>query len=157
MVLGAPNSPEGELSDIALSRLDYCLTLYSKGKKVLCTGGWGKHFNTSDEAHCVYAKRYLIKKGVSGEDFLDCALSENTVDDALKIKPIVARLENSDLKIITSDFHVERVQLIFEEILKGFNCSFIGARSGLEKEQLQHLIKHEKEAIEQIVKNGLYY
>ena len=157
MVLGAPNSPSGELSNIAISRLDYCMGLYSKGKSVLCTGGWGKHFNTSEEAHCVYAKRYLIKKGVLEDDFLDCALSENTVDDAIKIKPIISELENPDLKIITSDFHLERVQMIFREILKGFNCSFLGAPSNLEKEQLQTLIKHEKEAVALILKNGLYY
>ena len=157
MVLGAPNSPSGELSNIAISRLDHCASLYSKGTPVLCTGGWGKHFNTSKEAHSVYARRYLIDKGVVEGDFLDFALSENTVDDAIKIKPIVSVLKNPDLKIITSDFHVERVRLIFNEILKGFSCSFIGTSSNLEKEQLRPLIEHEKKAVKLIIENGLYY
>ena len=157
IVLGAPNAPSGKLSSIALSRLDCCLGLYSKGKSVLCTGGWGKHFNTAKEAHCVYAKRYLIEKGVSENDFLECALSENTVDDAIKIKPIVSALENPHLKIITSAFHMERVRVIFNEILKGFNCSFASAPNNLEKAQLQPLIDHEKKAIALIRKNGLYY
>lgn len=157
IVLGAPNSPSGELSSIAISRLDCCLGLYSKGKSVLCTGGWVKHFNTSNEAHCVYAKRYLMQKGVLENDFLACALSKNTVDDAIKIKPIVSALENPDLKIITSAFHMERVQVIFNEILKGFNCSFMSAQDNLGKAQLQQLIKHEKRAIALIMKNGLYY
>ena len=157
IVLGAPNSPDGELSNIAISRLDCCLGLYSKGKSVLCTGGWGKHFNVSDKPHCTYAKRYLMKKGVLESDFLACALSSNTVEDAIKIKPIVSVLENPDLKIISSDFHIARVRLIFEEILKDFNCSFIGAPDNLEETQLQALIEHEKKAIATITKNGLYY
>ena len=155
--MGAPNAPSGKLSSIALSRLDCCFGLYSIGKSVLCTGGWGKHFNTAKEAHCVYAKRYLIEKGVLENDFLECALSENTVDDAIKIKPIVSALENPHLKIITSAFHMERVRVIFKEILKGVNCSFVSAPNNLEKAQLQPLIEHEKKAIALIRKNGLYY
>lgn len=157
VVLGSPNSPDGELSAISKGRLDYCVQLYSKGKLILCTGGWGKQFNTSTEAHAVYAKRYLAEKGVLECDFLDFALSENTVDDAIKIKKIVAKLDNHDLTIITSDFHLERTQLIFQVILKGFSFSCIGVSCKLEKDQLQRLVTHEKAAIKLILINGLYY
>ena len=157
IVLGSPNSPSGELSNISKSRLDYCASLYSTGKLILCTGGWGKHFNTSSEAHAVYAKKYLVEKGVLECDFLDFALSENTVDDAIKIKKIISKLENLNLTIITSDYHLERVQLIFQEILKDFNFNCIGVQSNLEKDQLQRHMKHERKAINLIINNGLYY
>ncbi|MCK5105028.1 MAG: YdcF family protein [Cyclobacteriaceae bacterium] len=157
IVLGSPNSPSGELSDISKGRLDFCASLYSTGKLVLCTGGWGKHFNTSSEAHAVYAKKYLIEKGISEADFLDFALSENTVDDAIKIKKIVSKLKNPDLTIVTSDYHLERVQLIFQEILKEFNLNCIGVQSNLEQDQFHRLMKHERAAINLIIKNGLYY
>ena len=157
IILGSPNSPSGELSAISKSRLDYCARLHSRGKLILCTGGWGQQFNTSSEAHAIYAKRYLVKKGVLAGDFLDFALSENTVDDAIKIKKIVSKLENPSLTIITSDYHLERVQLIFHEILKDFNLNFFGVQSNLEDDQLQRLIAHEKVAIALIAKNGLYY
>ena len=157
IVLGSPNSLSGELSNISKSRLDYCANLYSPGMLILCTGGWGEHFNTTNEAHAVYAKRHLIEKGVLECDFLDFALSENTVDDAIKIKKIISKLEDLNLTIITSDYHLERVQLIFHEILKGFNFSCIGVQSNIEKDQLQQLVTHENGAIKVILKNGLYY
>ncbi|MDN5214759.1 YdcF family protein [Fulvivirgaceae bacterium BMA12] len=157
IVLGAPNSPTGELSNIAKSRLDYCASIYSKGKRVLCTGGWGEHFNTAPEAHAVYAKRYLIEKGVFEEDFLAFALSQNTVDDAIKVKKIISNITASKWTIITSDFHKERVVLIFQEILKGFDFTFTGVKSNLENDHLERLIKHEQEAVQLILRNGLYY
>ena len=157
IVLGSPNSLSGELSNISKSRLDYCANLYSPGKLILCTGGWGEHFNTTNEAHAVYAKRHLIEKGVLECDFLDFALSENTVEDAVKIKKIISKIESPKLTIITSDYHQERVQLIFNEILEGFHVSCTGVPSQLDKDQLQRLIKHERKAINLIIKNGLYY
>ncbi len=157
VVLGAPNSPTGELSNIARSRLDYCASIYSKGQLVLCTGGWGEHFNTAAEAHAVYAKRYLIERGVFKDDFLELALSQNTVDDAIRIKKIISNIAAPKLTIITSDFHKERVALIFQEILKGFDITLAGVKSNLENDHLQQLIKHEQEAIQSILRNGLYY
>ncbi len=157
IVLGSPNSSTGELSSISKSRLNCCLENYLKGKPVLCTGGWGDHFNTSSKPHAQYAKTYLIKNGVSKHDFLDFALSSNTVDDAVKIKPIIQNIKNNSLTIITSDYHLERVKLIFEEILNGYEMSFIGVKSNLDHDALNLLKNHEKKAIQSIIDNGLYY
>ncbi|MEC3908704.1 YdcF family protein [Tamlana sp. 2201CG12-4] len=157
IALGAPNSPSGILSEISISRLDYVLKQYSKGTKVLCTGGWGQHFNIAANSHAFYAKQYLIKKGVREEDFLEPALSQNTVDDAVKIKPIISGALNPKLTIITSDYHLERVTLIFKDILKGHTIGFVGVSSHLDKKTRDSLVKHEQKAIRAILKNGLYY
>ncbi len=157
VVLGSPNSEKGELSNISKSRLNYCLKNYSEGKQVLCTGGWGDHFNTSNKPHAEYCKAYLIKNGVLENAFLDFAISSNTVDDAVKIKPIIQNIENSCFTVITSDYHVERVKLIFEEILSGYEISCIGVKSDLDIEAFTLLEKHEKKAIQSILDNGLYY
>ncbi|MCG8307242.1 MAG: YdcF family protein [Cytophagales bacterium] len=157
IVLGSPNSQRGKLSIISRGRLECCVKLYSKGKLILCTGGWGEHFNTSKEAHAVYAKRFLIEMGINEEDFLDFALSENTVDDAVKIKPIISNLGKVVLTIITSDYHLERVTLIFNEILKDVQKKYVGAKSTFDKFKLEQLISHEKKAIDLIKRNGLYY
>ena len=157
IVLGSPNSPLGELSNISKSRLDYCVSIYLKGKKVLCTGGWGKHFNVSKEAHAAIAKKYLVKMGVLENDFLESALSENTVDDAMKVKASLSRFSEASLTIISSDYHLERVKLIFNEVLEAFKLNYIGVKSDLEEKQLTQLLAHERKAIEQILKNGLYY
>ena len=157
IVLGSLNSPSGKLSDISKSRLNYCANLYKKGNLVLCTGGWGDHFNTSANSHASYAKNYLLEKGISEDDFLDFALSGHTVDDAVKIKPIISNIEAIKFTIITSDYHLNRVTLIFKEILEGYNMNFIGVNSNLPKEEFDTAVAHEQKAIASILQNGLYY
>jgi uncharacterized SAM-binding protein YcdF (DUF218 family) len=158
VVLGSPNSPEGQLSEIARSRLDCVADLYDENKRILCTGGWGAHFNVAPKAHAIYAKEYLIKKGIPEQSFLEVAISSNTVEDAVKSKAILSRLDRPRISIITSDFHLDRVRLIFNEILKGFEIQFIGVKSGfLNKEELNSLTSHEQTAIQSIIRNGLYY
>ena len=84
-------------------------------------------------------------------------MSGHTVEDAVKIKPIVSKLKEIKLTVITSDFHLNRVKLIFNEILKNYTLDFIGVENNLEQEELNLLIQHEENAINAIIKNGLYY
>lgn len=157
VVLGSPNSASGELSIMAKERVAFCFKKYKKEMLILCTGGFGKHFNISNKPHAFYLKKSLIKKGISEEAFLKNALSENTVDDAVKVKEIISSLENINLTVITSEYHLERVKLVFNTVLKNYQMNFCGVKTNLEKEKLNALIKHEKKAIEGIVKRGLYY
>jgi uncharacterized SAM-binding protein YcdF (DUF218 family) len=158
VILGSTNSPTGELSDISKSRLDYAASLYANGKLVLCTGGWGNHFNISKEPHAFYSKNYLLAKGIPEPAFLEFALSSHTVEDALKLKPILSKLEKPNITIITSDFHLQRVRMIFGEVLKGFSFEYMGASTDfLESEQRAMLMAHEQEAMRNIVQNGLYF
>ncbi len=157
IVLGAENSDEGILGAISKSRLDACLGLYKKGNLVLCTGGWGDHFNTTTIAHAFYAQEYLIKRGVLKPDLLNPTLSSNTVDDAVKLKEPLENFKKCELILITSDFHMERVQLIFNEILKKYTISYIEAKNTLNVDELQMYENHEKKAVQCILENGLYY
>ena len=132
--------------------------LYSENKKILCTGGWGSHFNTSPLAHAVYSKAYLLQKGIPEHAFLELALSANTVEDAVKSKAILSRLDNPIITIVTSDFHIERVKLIFSEVLKGFEIQFNAVPSDfLDSNERERLVAHEQSAIRAIIQNGLYF
>lgn len=157
IVLGGTNSPTGQLSDISITRLNYCISNFKKGNRILCTGGWGELFNKATSAHATYAKQYLIKNGLLEESFLDLALSSNTVEDAVKVKSIIAKLKNSKLTVITSDFHLNRVKLIFNEILKNHKITYVGVASNLDLEKYNKLLLHEENAINSILQNGLYY
>ena len=64
--------------------------------------------------------KYLKEKGLSAENFLESALSANTVEDAVLSKKIVLSHNLNAVVVITSDYHLERVKLIFDEIL-GFD------------------------------------
>lgn len=157
IVLGAPNSPKGILSSIARNRLDLCFEIFKKNDLILCTGGWGKHFNTSVNSHSYYAKEYLKDKGIPKYSFLEDALSSNTVDDAVKTKKIISKYDNPKLIVITSDFHIKRVKLIFNEIFHGKNINFIKSKNCLPKNQLLKIIEHETKSINSIKENGFCY
>ena len=64
IILGSPNSQKGRLSKIAIGRARKCLEIFNPEKDmILCTGGFGVHFNTSEKPHADYLKQYLIKNG----------------------------------------------------------------------------------------------
>ena len=158
VVLGSPNFPDGTLGPIALDRLQGCLSIFNPQKhKILCTGGFGTHFNTSPIAHANYLKDFLIQLGVPSTAFLPLALSSNTVEDAVMSKSILIKTEFKDLVIITSEYHVARVKFIFTEILKDFNLNFNAVTHHSIDDVLEPLIQHEKMAMDQLNLNGLYY
>lgn len=158
VVLGSPNFPDGTLGPIALDRLQGCLSIFNSQKhKILCTGGFGAHFNTSPVAHANYLKEFLIQKGVPSTAFLPLALSSNTVDDAVMSKSILKETKFKDLIIITSEYHVARVKFIFTEILKDFNLNFKAVTHHSIDDVLEPLIQHEKVAMDKLISNGLYY
>jgi len=158
VVLGSPNFPDGTLGPIALDRLQGCLSIFNSQKhKILCTGGFGAHFNTSPVAHANYLKDFLILKGVPSTAFLPLALSSNTVEDAVMSKSILMKTVFKDLIITTSEYHVARVEFIFTEILKDFNLNFKAVAHHSIDGVLEPLIQHEKVAMDQLISNGLYY
>jgi uncharacterized SAM-binding protein YcdF (DUF218 family) len=158
IILGSPNSPKGRLHKIAIGRAKQCLEIFDpETDMILCTGGFGIHFNTSDKPHAAYLKRYLMRKGIAENFFLPFALSSNTVKDATKSKEIL--LENTFKKatIITTKYHLRRVQLIFDEILKGIEKTYIDVPNNMSLRSLRKFEQHEKNAIEGILRDGLYY
>jgi len=158
VVLGSPNFPDGTLGPIALDRLLGCLGIFDPTKhKILCTGGFGAHFNTSPVAHANYLKDFLIQKGVPSTAFLPLALSSNTVEDAVMSKSILKEVEYKNLIILTSEYHLARVKFIFTEILKDFNLSFNAVTHHSIDDVLEPLIQHEKAAMDLLNSNGLYY
>ena len=159
IVLGSPNSAEGKLGDIAVDRLNYCYEIFDPKKNlILCTGGFGEHFNTANQPHAHYAIEYLMRLGIERGYFMDIALSSNSVEDAVKSKQVLLNSHsNYSLKIITSDFHIERVKIIFETILTGFEKSYFGVTHQMLIEERRKRIEHEKKAIDEIRKNGIYF
>jgi uncharacterized SAM-binding protein YcdF (DUF218 family) len=158
VVLGSPNFPDGTLGPIAMDRLQACLSIFDPKKHlILCTGGFGSHFNVSSLSHANYLMDFLIKNGVPSTAFLPFALSSNTVEDATLSKSILMNLADKDLLIITSDYHMNRVKFIFSEVLFGFNLNFKTVTHDKIDDILEPLILHEKMAMDQLMSNGLYY
>ncbi|CAM4329911.1 YdcF family protein [Cytophagaceae bacterium 50C-KIRBA] len=158
VVLGSPNSSDGQLGPIALDRVNHCWEQFQKqARPILCTGGFGDHFNTSPWSHAALLKQDLIHKGIPEHVFLPLALSSNTVDDAVKSKVVLENFPVKSLVIITSSYHLARVQLIFDVILLKFSKLYMGIEHFTEIPELVQLKAHEAKAIHEIKSKGLYY
>jgi len=158
IILGSLNSSKGRLSKIAIGRAKKCLEIFNPAEDmILCTGGFGLHFNISEKPHADYLKRYLVKNGISKNYILSFANSSNTVEDATKAKEILLKNEAKKVAIITTDFHLKRVQLIFDEILIGIEKIYFGVPNNMSEKSVLKFEKHEVKALEGILRNGLYY
>ena len=71
------------------------------GYRLLLTGGYGEHFNTTPHPNECYAQRLLLDMGVPAEHILEFAESRNTVDDALNSRPIVDKYGGPHLIIVS--------------------------------------------------------
>lgn len=156
LTLGGPNDEQGRLSKIALDRLECTFSLYSNNDnmRILCTGGFGESFNRTSHPHAFYAKHFLLEKGVKAEDFLECTLSTNTVEDFRISKHIIERERPDLLLVVTSDFHMKRAKILHDIIMKYPTTIFIPARSSLDPSELAPLLAHERQAIGLLEKNN---
>lgn len=119
VVLGGPNSDEGELSSIARER---CLLAYDLHRRhptygMIPTGGFGAHFNRSAFAHGTYVRAFLIQLGVPPELILDPIISSNTLEDARLLGQFIRSSKPGQVLVVTSDYHLERARFIFERVL----------------------------------------
>jgi len=157
IILGSPNDEHGNLSDIAIGRLNQGLGEYRRrpGYKILCTGGFGKHFNTTDKPHAAYAINYLLQSGLRETDFLEIVESRNTAEDAVLAKPIIEKHGVKSLVIVSSDFHMKRVKHIFKKVFQGFDLIFCGAKSNFSEQRHRVLKDHEEREMKKIKKTGI--
>lgn len=153
IVLGSPNDEHGNLSQIALERNQLAWEKYQQHThfKILCTGGFGEHFNQTYLPHAHYSKQFLLGKGVSESNFLPLVMSSNTREDFLLSKPVIECENPHELIVITSDFHLERAKLLCDQTIGRHNTYFVAAQSSLSEDELRPLIEHEKRAIEKLI------
>lgn len=153
IVLGAPNSDTGKLSEMATNRLDTARRFYMHNQDfyICCTGGFGPHFNKTATPHAQYAKQYLVDKGIPEERFLEYVLSSHTMEDALLAKPIIEKYTPGTIVVITSDFHMKRASLFFKHVFEHQNLIFVEAPSTLDMVTMEALMAHELQAIERFL------
>ncbi len=123
IILGSPNSKEGDLFSVAKQRCEQGMqeVLRRPGWKILLTGGFGKHFNESDKPHAYYLERYLIEQGLASEAILDSVMSTNTLEDASLTRPVIVQHDVAEILVVTSDYHYDRAQYVFESEYKKTN------------------------------------
>ena len=159
LILGAPNDEKGNLSDISIGRVEKGIETFNEneGYKILCTGGFGDHFNTTDQPHAAYVKKYLLEHEIPAEAIVEFAKSHDTEEDALLAKPIIDKYGVKSLIIISSDFHIGRVQYIFEKVFgeDGYQLEFREAETDFPEERYDILLTHEKKELERLEREGI--
>lgn len=74
-------------------------------------------------------------------------ISSNTKEDILALKNAIDYASTDLLVIITSDFHIKRVKMLYEMMIHYENVVFIPAISTIEEKELQRRTLHEAQAI----------
>lgn len=121
--LASFNDDKKKLCTICIKRLEKCVEIFNKFKgdnvKICLSGGFGKHFNPTNETHSILQENYLIEKLNFCKKNIDKGKTgsfeeiTNTVQEAISLYNEMT-CENSifsmaDLIIIvTSPFHFER-------------------------------------------------
>jgi len=155
-VLGSPNSDDGILYSIARERCYRAIFEYQRnpGYKVLLTGGYGAHFNTTEKPHACYLKKFLEEQGIPEEAFAGFVESTNTLEDATMTKSVVTRHNPEEIIIITSDYHAERARYIFAREYAHTGIRLTLSVSSTNRQQcdfdLDLLAQHERDAIAKI-------
>ena len=160
LVLGSPNEADGTLSEMAKSRLAVCRKLYETGMhKIVLTGGFGKHFNTTDKPHAFYLKQYLLAHNIPETDIPDLVASRHSVEDATLSRWIIGEYHPDEIIIVTSDYHFERAKIIFDAVYAPFtNFSFsLASSEDVHPEILNYLISHEKAAVQDLLDHGVRF
>lgn len=151
VLLGSPNRDDGTLYDVARDRCEQAITEWRQhpGSKILPTGGFGDHFNTTDQPHAAYLRAYLHARGVPPQDVIEGAHSRNTIEDATLSFPIVQRHGASRAIVVTSDYHGARAQYVFGRSYAGVELTFALCPTDQATCELDlpALVAHEREAL----------
>ncbi len=129
VVLGHQNDLQGGLSSVARGRCDVAITLAAQhpSAKILATGTFGSEFNRYFRPHGELLCEYLTEKGIDSDRILPHTLSARTLEDAIRVRYAVIEFEYRYICVVTSDFHLERVQFLFSRILPEFSLKFVSA------------------------------
>lgn len=146
IVLGSTIIGDGVLSKIATERLDAVLALIPKlnSPKIILTGGFGEHFNKTTRAYSLYAQDYLVKNGLPPNQIAALVPSLDTVEDATLSFGIVDFLKPSSIFVLTSDFHLQRVEYIFGCVYSGKSIKFVAAHHIADEKSIVELLEKEK-------------
>ena len=155
---GAPNDAEGNLSKMSKSRADKIIEISKNCDEVriVLTGGFGHHFNTTKTPHYQYVENYLLENGILSERVVKRLTTNNTVDDVRLIAQYCKKNSISNPILVTSEFHAARSQLLFMEFFSGSFKMEISTTDCTTEEFIE-LTTHELKSLKKLLvdkKNG---
>jgi uncharacterized SAM-binding protein YcdF (DUF218 family) len=154
VALGYRNDPEGKLHPVSVDRCDQAIKyVYQDGCKIVLTGGYGLHFNTSAQTHASYMANYLVFRGLERLQILAEVSSGNTIEDATLLLPVLQKYDVAKCIIVTSCFHLKRAKYIFERVLKAYALEFVSVPAP--PDIISAHIEHERKRLEDMIRDGI--
>lgn len=158
VVLGGTNDKNGILSDCTKKRIEKCYEMLDNNNQntvnVHFSGGFNKKFNSTNISHSNLCINYFNQINTSNNN-INVKIHDknnNTVDEAIHFGEYFAnyvccldylQLQDAyydndlNIKLITNDWHMNRVKYLFEKTFEYYNIlnyEFISVKSDIEDE-----------------------
>ena len=158
-VLAGGQTEYGEVNNWVKERLNYCIYLYKIRKRnIYCIGGGTYHkapilndYNYVIFESCSCAN-YLINNGVNVEDIKKEWSSYDTIGNGFfSFTNFIVPLKLKNICILSSEFHLERVKIIFNYMKKLFDntihIEYINSFNNMDSELLRIRVERENKSI----------
>lgn len=148
IVLGGGIRPDGSLPELVYPRLEAAYALHKKTGASIITSGrysylWEKPFPKSTESAAM--RRVLIKMGVPAKKIKAEQRSKDTISNAYYLKKMV---RDSNLTVITSNFHIQRTRFIFKKIFgQKFTVRLVAVEQPLSKAKEKQVVARQAELL----------
>ena len=157
IVLGGPLTDDNKPGIWLKSRLDKAIQIYNKYvfDYIIVTGGDPSEKNIT-EAEIMY--NYL-KHYISVDKMYKETKANNTFENAIYTKKMIMNTEIKNIYVLTSDFHIDRAEYIFENVFNYyktkkenvkdplFNIIMISAETPITNDEMKKLENTEEELI----------
>lgn len=152
IVLGGPINDDLTPGIWLTSRLEKTVEITNliKPSYIIVSGGDTKKLGKT-EAEIM--KEYLVKKGLSFDKIYCETQSINTIENGEFTYMMLNHMnENTKIYVLTSEFHLNRAEIIFKYYFKNFVVQMIGAPTPISKTELNELKNKELYLIDRLKK-----
>ena len=153
LILGNKLTNSGEMNPILINRLDLAAKLHQKNnyQYILVSGGRAQQKSKYSEAHLM--KKYLVEKyNIDNNIIIKENHSRDTIQNAKKSLRIVKKLNQKDITIVSSKFHLPRVKAIFNHFFDN-KIKYYGAKNAITGKTLVKTKQNEKKYLQMWNKN----
>jgi uncharacterized SAM-binding protein YcdF (DUF218 family) len=148
IILGEKLLATGKMSSILINRLNKGNELHKKNlyDKIIVAGGLVEKKALHSESHKM--KQYLINKfSIDNKKIIKEDISTTTIENATECHKIIKQLKDVNMiTIVSSSFHIKRVQVIFTETFKTtrYNINYESSNNGMHEKELNKRLINEK-------------
>lgn len=151
IILGEKLKENGNMSLNLINRLDKGIEIYNKyqdkyqDKLIIVSGG--RVQMSTDLSEAIQMKKYLINTyNIEKNKIIEDNLSQDTIENSKNCLKIIEKMKNiSEIIVVSSEFHIKRVEHIFTYFFKNnkISITFIPSKNGISGKILQNTIKNE--------------